>query len=288
LFKIIIDTLKIFFYIADIIHRRSAMTILGSDSTSTPEVKENTVQQAEDQSSTESSQVQKKSENPEQSQPSETHEDPNWRAFREARKRDRAEKEAAERKAAEKEAEVAALKTAMEAAFSNGTPSPQAQQQYYGMNSEPDETEEQRIERKVDQLLAKKEEQYRKQQAEYESKSYPQRLLKDMPDFNHVCSTENLDYLDYHYPEISRPLQRLGDGYDKWYDTYHAVKKLIPNHSNAKKDAMRADMNSNKPRSMSSTGPSPTSGKVLEPMQETEARRAENWARMQRVMKGVG
>lgn len=265
------------------------MTILGSESTNTPEVKENIIQQAEDQSSTEPSQVQKKSENPEQSQPSETHEDPNWRAFREARKRDRAEKEAAERKAAEKEAEVAALKTAMEAAFSNGaSPTSQQYQQHYGMNSEPDESEEQRIERKVDQLLAKKEEQFRRQQAELEQKSYPQRLLKDMPDFNAVCSQENLDYLDYHYPEISRPLQRLGDGYDKWYDTYHAVKKLIPNHSNAKKDAMRADMNSNKPRSISSSGPSPTGGKVLEPMQETESRRAENWARMQRVMKGLG
>ncbi len=42
-----------------------------------------------------------------------------------------------------------------------------------------------------------------------------------------------------------------------------------------------------KPRSMSSSGPSPTGEKVREGWQDTEARRAENWARMQRTMKGV-
>ncbi len=67
--------------------------------------------------------------------------------------------------------------------------------------------------------------------------------MRDFPDFSRVCSQENLDYLDYHYPEISRPLQRLGDGYDKWHDTYHAVKKFIPGHAEAKKDAMKAEIN---------------------------------------------
>lgn len=218
----------------------------------------------------------------------ESQEDPNWKAFREARKRDRLEREAAEKRAAEKEKEVAALKAAMEAAFNTkNTPSPQAYQDYYGINQQPEETEEQRIERMVEQKLAKKEEEYKRQQAEYEARTYPQRLLKDMPDFNQVCSQENLDYLDFHYPEISRPLQRLGEGYDKWHDTYHAVKKLIPNHSTAKKEAMRADINANKPKSMSSSGPSPTGEPVRSTWQEAEERRAANWARMQRTLKGV-
>ncbi len=217
----------------------------------------------------------------------ESPEDQNWKAFREARKRDRAEREAAERRAAEKEQEIAALKAAMEAAFSaKSSPTPQAYQQYYGME-QPEENEEQRIERKVNELLSKKEEQYRREQAEYEQREYPNRIKRDFPDFAQVCSQENLDYLDFHYPEISRPLQRLGDGYDKWHDTYHAVKKLIPNHSSARKEAMRADINSNKPRSISSTAPSPTGDKPRESWQESEARRAENWARMQRIMKGV-
>lgn len=220
----------------------------------------------------------------------ETAEDPNWRAFREARKRDRAEKEAAERKAAEKEREVAALKAAMEAAFANRGPTPQAYQQQYGLNQgydEPVEDEEQRIERKVNELLKKKEEQYQREREEEEKRTYPNRLMKDMPDFSQICSQENLDYLDYHFPEISRPLQRLNDGYEKWYDTYHAIKKFIPNHSSAKKEAIKAAINTNKPRSMSSSTPSPTGTPVVQSWQEAEARRAENWQRMQRIMKGV-
>lgn len=217
----------------------------------------------------------------------ESPEDQNWKAFREARKRDRAEKESAERRAAEKEQEIAALKAAMEAAFSaKSAPSTQAYQQYYGMEQQ-EESEDQRIERRVNEILSKKEEQYRREQEEYERREYPNRIKRDFPDFSQVCSQENLDYLDYHYPEISRPLQRLSEGYDKWHDTYHAVKKLIPNHSTARKEAMRADINSNKPRSISSTGPSPTGERPRESWQEAEARRAENWARMQRTMKGV-
>ena len=218
----------------------------------------------------------------------ESTEDPNWRAFREARKKDRLEREAAEQKAAEKEREVAALKAAMEAAFTKQqAPSTQAYQDYYAMNQQPEETEEQRIERKVNEMLSKKEEQYKQQQADYERQTYPQRLLREMPDFNQVCSQENLDYLDFHFPEVSRPLQRLGDGYDKWSDTYAAVKKFIPNHSTAKREAMKADINTNKPRSMSSSGPSPTGEPVRQTWQEAEERKAANWARMQRVLKGV-
>lgn len=237
---------------------------------------------------------QKKIENPDQkpeTKEPESPEDPNWRAFREARKKDRAEKENAERIAAEKEKEVAALKAAMEAAFSaKSAPSPAAYQQYYGMNQgydQPEENEEQKIERKVNELLEKKEQQYKKQQIEEEQRTYPKRLMRDLPDFGQVCSQENLDYLDFHYPEVSRPLQRLEEGYDKWHDTYHAVKKLIPNHATAKREAIRADINSNKPKSISSTGSSPTGEKAREGWQDTEARRAENWARMQRTMKGV-
>lgn len=226
-----------------------------------------------------------------ESKESENHEDPNWRAFREARKKDRADREAAERRAAEKEQEVAALKAAMEAAFSSkSAPSTQAYQQYYGMNQNGDhieETEEQRLERKLNDLLAKRDEKYKREKAEEEQREYPRRLMRDFPDFSQVCSQENLDYLDYHYPEISRPLQRLGEGYDKWHDTYHAVKKFIPNHATAKKEAFKAEINSNKPRSISSSGPSPTGERARENWQEVEARRAENWARMQRTMKGV-
>ncbi len=216
----------------------------------------------------------------------EKQEDPNWKAFREARKKDRAEKEAAERRATEKEAEVAALKAAMEAAFSKNVPAPQAYQQYYGQETE--ETEDQRIEKKVNALLATREEQYRKEMEHRERNEYPSRLAREFPDFSQVCSQENLDYLDYHYPELSRPLQRLPEGYDKWSDIYRAVKKFLPNQADARKDASKADSNALKPRSMSSTAiTQPGQGGGPETWQQAEQRRTENWARMQRIMKGV-
>lgn len=234
--------------------------------------------------------TQQKVENGQQKPPDtkepETHEDPNWRAFREARKKDRAEKEAAERRAAEKEAEASALKAAMEAAFSKSAPSPQAYQQHYGLD-QPEETEEQRIERKVNAILEHKEKQYAREQNEREQREYPSRLTRDLPDFRAVCSQEALDYLDFHYPEVSRPLQRLPEGYDKWHDIYHAVKKLIPNQANAKKDLAKAEMNGNRPRSMAAPTASPPGDKSRETMQESESRRAENWARMQRILRGV-
>lgn len=267
------------------------MTVLNSEAAAPTPQPQDKVDTNMSQQNLDANLSQKKIENPQESKPNEgeSEGDPNWKAFREARKRDRAEKEAAEKRAQEKEQEIAALKAAMETAFSKSAPSPQAYQQYYGMNQydQPEESEEQKIERKVNELLSKKEEQYKREQAEYEQREYPNRIKRDFPDFAQVCSQENLDYLDFHYPEISRPLQRLQEGYDKWHDTYHAVKKLIPNHQNAKKEAVRADMNSNKPRSISSTQLSNPGQPAKETWQEAEARRAENWARMQRTMKGL-
>lgn len=224
-----------------------------------------------------------------QSKPEEESIDPNWKAFREARKKDREQREAAERKASEKEAEANALKAAMEAAFSKNSPSPQAYQQYYGMNQteSPEETEEQRIERKVNQLLEKKEKLYAQQQQERELQELPTRLKRDFPDFSQVCSQENLDYLDFHFPEVSRPLDRLPQGYERWHDIYHAVKKLIPNQANAKKDMIKADMNMNRPKSISSATQTPTGENTRQSWQDMEQRRSANWERMQKILKGV-
>ena len=195
-----------------------------------------------------------------------------------------------EKKAQEKDLEVAALKAAMEAAFSKSAPSPQAYQQYYGMNQQQDhaeETEEQRFNRIVDEKLAKKEQEFERKRMEKEQQEYPQRLMKDFPDFNQIISQENRDYLDYHFPEVSRPLGRLSDGYDKWSDIYHAIKKLVPNNSNSRRDAARADANSMKPKSISSTGmtqPQSVAGSHI----LSEDKKAANWARMQANLKGVG
>lgn len=214
-------------------------------------------------------------------------EDVNWRAFREARKLDRQKREEAERKAAEKEAEVAALKAAMEAAFARNTPpNPPAYSQTYQQDPY-EETEDQRIEKKVQAALAAKEAEMERRRKEEEYKTYPQRLKQNYSDFDNVVSQDNLDYIDYHYPEISRTLGRLQDGYEKWSDVYHTIKKLVPNHSNARNDMKRAEQNLAKPKSMSSSGVTqsnqPTQGAHI----LSEERKRANWERMQRTMNTV-
>ncbi len=215
--------------------------------------------------------------------PEEAKEDPNWRAFREARKKDRAEKEAAERKAVEKEAEVAALKAAMEAAFSKGqlpaVPSPSYEYQQ-------EETEDERIEKKVQAALAAREAIADRARAEREQQEYPQRLQQIYSDFNQVISSENLDYLEYHYPEIAGPLKRHSDGFDKWSDIYKAVKRFVPNLEGSKKDAAKAEANFAKPKSMSATGM--TQMGEPSPNNLSEDRKRANWERMQKMLKSVG
>lgn len=236
------------------------------------------------QEKTEEKLIQQKNEITQQDQNNleESKEDPNWRAFREARKKDRAEKEAAERRAAEKEAEATALKAAMEAAFARN-PAPQQQQNEYGYQQE--DTEDERIEKKVQTALAQREAAAQQQQQQREQQEYPNRLVQTYPDFNSIVTSENLDYLEYHYPEVTRPLRRHAEGYDKWSDIYHAVKKFVPNSTTARKEAAKAEANFSKPKSISSTGL--TQNTQTSNMQLSEDRKAANWARMQQVMKGV-
>lgn len=209
----------------------------------------------------------------------ESKEDPNWKAFREARKQDRIQKEAAEKRAAEKEAEALALKAAMEAILNKPTTNSVAN------GYQEDETEDQRIEKKVQQAIAQREAQYEQQRQQREQQEYPLRLQEHFPDFQQTIASENLDYLDYHFPEVASPLKRLPDGYEKWRDIYKAIKKFIPNQ-NAKKDTARADANFNKPKSISSTGLT-QGGEALPSYILSEERKAANWARMEKARKGL-
>lgn len=216
-------------------------------------------------------------------------EDPNWRAFREARKKDRQEKEAAEKLAREKSAEADALKAAMEAAFSKQTnishqrtDKPNAYAEY-----DTDESEDERIEKKVQAVIAAREQAMEAERSRREQQEYPQRLANTYSDFNQIVSSENLDYLEFHYPEVANPLKRLSDGYDKWADIYKAVKKFVPNSVHARHDSQKAENNFNKPKSMSSATLSnpgdPRAASII-----SEEKKAANWARMQSLLKGVG
>ena len=201
----------------------------------------------------------------------------NWKNFRERRELERKAREDAERRAAEKAAEAEALKQAMEALVNKKGPSI--------ASDEHEETDEDRIERKVQAALRKERELMQREMQEREAQEAPKRILQMHPDFNQVVTTENCDYIDYHYPELAAPFRHMPDGIEKWDAMYKTIKRFIPN-ADSRKDAARAEKNLSKPGSASTTSAAQTSG-APSPHSLTEERRKANWERMQRQLKGL-
>lgn len=233
--------------------------------------------------------VAKSDQNQEETKQAEKPEDPNWRAFREARKKDRADKEAAEKRAQEKAAEAEALKAALEASLSK-YPIPTAQQNQYQQTSyqygeQPEETEEQKINRKVEEAIEKREQKRRQEEAEREQREMPRRLQQQFPDYNQIVTQENLDYLEYHHPELAVSLGMNPEGITKWSLVYNAIKKYIPNAVNSKRESERVQQNLMKPKSMSSVGM--TQNTEQHSARLSEEKKAANWARMQKEMKSI-
>lgn len=213
-------------------------------------------------------------------------EDPNWKAFREGRKKDRQDKEAAEKRAHEKAAEASALKAALEAALDKRPLPTQPNQPYYNESYTPEESEDERIEKKVMAAIAAKEAEFNRQRAQREEQEYPQRLVQSYSDFNQVVNQENLDYLEYHYPEVARAFQNLPNNYQKWEDVYKSVKRFVPNAATGKKDAARAEANLMRPKSISSIGATQTKDDAGSQNLSDDRKRA-NWERMQKTLRGV-
>lgn len=210
----------------------------------------------------------------------ETQEQINWKKFRQQREIERKQKEEAEKRAKQKEEEAAALKAAMDAILNKQAPT----QQNYSQNTyEEEETEDQRIEKKVKTALEAEKRRVDEERRQKEHAELPNKLVSTYKDFNQVCSEDNLDYLEYHYPEVASAFKHVPDSFDKWASVYQAVKRFVPN-TDSKKDQNRAEKNLNKPQSMSISGVSQTGDSA--PMQLDEKRKSDNYARMQRVMKG--
>lgn len=208
----------------------------------------------------------------------ETQEQINWRKFREAREIDRKQKIEAEKRAAEKEAEAQALKAALEAVINKPSPSNSHQ-----MDDLPEETEEQRIRRLIAEGMASERQKAQIEYEERERKEFPQRLVQTYNDFEKVCTSDNLDYLEYHFPEVADAFKGLPDGFDKWSKIYKAVKRFVPN-TDSRKEQSKAEKNLSKPQAMSSPGKTPTGDTA--PQYLDDKRKADNWTRMQRVMRG--
>ena len=207
-------------------------------------------------------------------------EDKNWAAVREQRKAERKAREEAERRATDKAAEAEALKAALEAITNK--PSPQHQSnQYHG----EEESEDERIRKRVEEIIKERESNFYKEQEQKERVEYPHRLRQTHPDFDKICDAENLDYLEYHHPEIVEPFKHMPDGFKKWDSLYKVAKKLLPN-PDIKQDQKRMEQNLKKPGSISSTGTTQGVG-IAPPARLSESQRASNWERMQRTLKGL-
>lgn len=214
-----------------------------------------------------------------QAQP-DTQEQINWRKFREVREQERKAAQEQERIATQKTAEAEALKAAMEALLNK--PGHSQQNPQYTQTQEM--TEDQRIDAAIDARFKQRMQQEEHARMERDRQDAPLRLKRDYKDFDQVCSQSNLDYVEYHYPEVANAFNGRPDSYDKWVDIYKAVKRFVPN-GDSTKDAAKAERNFNKPQSMAVPGVSQTGDSA--PQALDSKRRADNWARMQKVMKGV-
>jgi hypothetical protein len=199
----------------------------------------------------------------------------NWKKFREQREIDRKQKDEATKRALEKEAEAQALKAALEAIVNK----PNINQN----NEMPEETEDDRIQKKIEAALAKERHRVAEENKQREAQDLPNKIQMNLKDFDKVCSSQNIDYLEYHYPEVTAGYKHMPESYEKWNAVYHAVKKLVPN-SDQKKEAARADQNLNKPQAFNSNnnlqGAMPNKGAV----HLTDERRAQNWERMRKEL----
>lgn len=199
----------------------------------------------------------------------------NWKKFREKQKQERLALEQANKIAQEERERAEALRAALEAITSKNTPIE---------NEAYEETEEQKIDKLVEKKLAEREKKFEQSRLEREKKELPEKISQVYPDFKTVCSDENVDYLKFHYPEIASAFNDLPDTFQNWSNVYKTIKKLVPNH-NDQEDRKRIDQNLMKPKSISSQGmttPTSTSPHIL-----SEERKAQNWERMQRSLKGL-
>lgn len=202
-------------------------------------------------------------------------EDTNWKKFREERKRERQESEKDKQALAKKAEEVAALKAVVEALASKPN---------HSNEDTSDLSEEQRIRELVGKEMAEREKAMEEQRAKQEIEELPVKLAKTYDKFNEVCSSENLDYLEYHFPEVAAAYANMPNNFEKWGNIYKAVKRFVPNPDSGP-EKRKAELNNLRPQSMSAQGATATGDHA--PQVLTDKIRANNWARMQRTMRKV-
>lgn len=215
----------------------------------------------------------------EQNEVQETPEQINWRLVRERTAEEKRKRIEAEERAAKLAAEAEAIKAAFESMVNKPSPS---QSVHYPEHEE--DSDERRMEKLIEAKLREREQQYAKERAEREKSELPNKLKQTYSDFEVVCSEENIEYLKYHYPEISRSFQYRPDDYESYSDLYKAIKRFVPNPDDGR-DARKVEKNLAKPQSMSVAGRTSTTDSA--PVMLDEAKKAANWRRMQEARRSV-
>lgn len=213
-----------------------------------------------------------------QEQQQESPQDINWKRFREQRKKEREELEKERKRREEQEAQAKALQKALEE-YANKSQKQQQPQRSSGWVS--DEDEDKRIERKLQEW----EEKRRKEREEEEKRQLPQYLRQAHTDFDQVVNQDNIDYLEYHYPEVVKAFYHMPDSYEKWDSLYKSIKRFLPSGREKQINQEKAQQNLNKPQSPNVEGMTQTPDTV--PQYLDEERRKNNWERMRRIMKGA-
>jgi hypothetical protein len=209
-----------------------------------------------------------------------------WDNFRQARAAERKKAEEIAKQAEKSAQEAAALRAAMDSLLNKNQPQQHSRGYDNSQSDQNEETEDQRIDKRVAEAIAKKEAEYEQKRRDREQQEYPQRLNNTFNDFNQVCTSDNLDYLEYHYPEVAQAFKYAPEGFDKWASIYKAVKRFVPN-TDSKKEAAKAEKNFAKPGSISS--PTVAQGSQNPPSSRVDdERKAANWARMQKALKQIG
>lgn len=227
----------------------------------------------------------------------ETQDQINWRKFRESREKERIEKEKEleeeRKKASSAQEQAKAFKEALDAVMNKEqTPSPAQQSQESDMDfnsldmptgKEIASFTQKSINEGIQKGLEKYIAEQKRVSQEKDQQQLPKKLRDSHDNFDKICSQENLDYLEYHYPEVAVPYSQMPDSYSKWSNIYKAIKKFVPN-TDVKADKQKMEKNLNSPQSISAVG-SQAEAATSKGVHQTK--KEQNWARMQKIMKGL-
>ena len=205
----------------------------------------------------------------------ESEEDKNWRKVRKANEEARKRAVEAEQEKAKALEQVRLLQEAVKTLVDKEVPRDRYEEQDF---------EEDDVSARVRKELEKYRQEEEARRAEQEKASLPQVLRQRIPDFDEVCTAENLDYLEFKFPEIAIPYKYMPDSFEKWECVRNAIKKHMPNALGAA-DKRKIEENVAKPQSSSVIGMSQSAESGISPIL-SESRKIENWKNMQRRIKG--